>query len=581
MRHLFYLTLCLLLCVASPAMAVEDTLEPEAKSEFQQKEAVTSKGYMVAAAHPLATKAGVAVLEKGGSAVDAAIAAQLALTVIEPHSSGIGGGGFMLYHDAETRQTRSFDGREKAPRDASGGMFLNTQGQPNPFKEMVPGGLSVGVPGVLKMLWEAHRLYGELPWSVLFEPAIRLAADGYPMTQRMHDNVSFSPYIRQFKTTHAHYLLPSGEPKPIGTTLKNPELARSLRLIAQGGMQPFYEGELAHAMVKAVQQSPVNPGHLAMSDLIDYQPIERETICMPYRQWNVCSMAPPSSGGLTVLQILGMLAHKDLGSLQPDSAEAIHLLAEASRLAFADRNALIADPDFVEVPIDKMLDAEYLKRRANLIQADNAMESVEPGIVPQREERLLVRAEEPPSTSHISVVDAQGNAVSFTTSIEYAYGSGLMVRGFLLNNQMTDFAFTPKKDGVPVANRVEPLKRPRSSMSPTLVFDNQGQLKMVVGSPGGARIIGYTVQTILNVLDWKMPLQDAVDAPRVIHLGKQLELEEERGLEAQKEALEAMGHTVSLRPLVSGVHAIWVQEDGSLVGAADPRREGAAMGGSR
>jgi len=576
----FWIVFIALLLLAGPSLAVDDDQAPEALGAYEEKQAAKAKGYMVSAAHPLATKAGVAMLEQGGSAVDAAIASQLALTVIEPHSSGIGGGGFMLYFDAARRMTRSFDGREKAPRDASEGMFLDEKGEPAPHFDMVPGGMSVGGPGVLKMLWHAHQIYGALPWRRLFQPAIDLATKGYPMTQRMHDNVSFSPYIRNFDQTRRHYLLPNGEPKPIGTTLKNPELARSLRLIAQNGLYPFYEGELAHAMVKAVQQSPVNPGHLAMSDLKDYQPEERATICMPYREWKVCSMAPPSSGGLTVLQILGMLAQFDLGHLAPQSEEAIHLLAEASRLAFADRNALIADPDFVEVPADKMLDPMYLKQRAALIHMDKVMETVEPGIRLAGEERLLVRADEPPSTSHISIVDGEGNAVSFTTSIEYAYGSGLMVRGFLLNNQLTDFSFQPEDDGRKVANRVEPLKRPRSSMSPTLVFDQQDNLKMVVGSPGGARIIGYTVQTILNKLDWGMEMQAAIDAPRIIHLGKRLEMEEGRDWQDQPEQLKSIGHNVQMRPLVSGVHAVWVREDGTLVGAADPRREGVAIGGA-
>lgn len=581
-RQVFYAWVLSFGLAVAPAWAAEDARAPEAVSSHEagarrDKTTAQARDYMVTAAHPLAAEAGRIMLEKGGSAVDAAIATQLALTVIEPHASGIGGGGFMVLYDAARRKVRTFDGRETAPRDATEDMFLDKNGQPRPFMEAVKGGLSVGTPGALRMLWDAHRQYGKLPWRELFGPAIRLAAEGYPMTQRMHDNVAMSPYIREFAATKALYLTKGGVPKPVGTMLRNPELARSLRLIAQAGPDVFYRGELAAAIVEAVQNTPVNPGRLALSDLADYQAKERDAVCLEYRAWVVCGMAPPSSGGLTVLQILGVLEHFDLAALKPGSVEAVHLLVEATKLAFADRNALVGDPDFVSVPVQAMLDKGYLKRRALMIDQGKAMAEVEAGLASGDGAGGPPKAEEPPSTSHMSIVDGQGNAVSFTTSIEYAYGSGMMVRGFLLNNQMTDFSFVPEADGAPVANRVEALKRPRSSMSPTLVFDKEGALKLVVGSPGGARIIGYTAQVIVNMLDWGMEVQDAVDAPHVIQVGEAVELEEGTALAGLQEALEAMGHQVTVQPQVSGVHAIAV-DGGVLQGAADPRREGVVLG---
>jgi gamma-glutamyltranspeptidase/glutathione hydrolase len=528
---------------------------------------------MVAAANPHAARAGVDMLEAGGSAIDAAIAAQLVLGLVEPQSSGIGGGAFLLHHDPASGETIAYDGRETAPLAATPDQFLTESGEPMGFWDAVPGGLSVGVPGVLRMLEMAHEAHGKLAWARLFEPAIELAEKGFAVSPRLHELIARDELLPKLPAAAAYFYTPSGNPLPVGTMLRNPAYAETLRKIAAGGAKAFYEGEIAEAIVSAVQGAGVNPGRMTTADLDAYRPVAREPVCGPYHAWRVCGMPPPTSGGVAVLQMLGILEAHDLGATGPNDPRTLHLLAEAGKLAFADRNAFLADPDFVEVPVDALLDRGYLAARATLVDSVEALDEAAPGL----EKRNGTWAQvEPPSTSHLSVVDAEGRAVAMTSSVENAFGSRLMVRGFLLNNQLTDFSFRPEVEGLPVANRVEPGKRPRSSMSPTLVFDDGG-LHLAIGSPGGSRIIGFVVRAVTGVLDHGLGVQEAVELPHAVNRNGATDLEEGTPAAEAATALEAMGHTVRIRPLTSGLHGILVGPDGGLSGGADPRREGVAL----
>ncbi len=532
--------------------------------------------HMVVTAHPLATAAGLDMLREGGGALDAAIAAQMVLTLVEPQSSGIGGGGFLLHYRAKDGALDAYDGRETAPAAATPDLFLDDSGEPLAFGEAAIGGRGVGVPGVSRMLEMAHRDHGLLPWARLFEPAILLAEEGFPVSPRLARAIAEDDALRRFPAT-ARYFLPGGMPAKAGTKLKNPALAATLRAVALGGADAFHEGDIALAIV--AETNAASPaGNLGLGDLAGYRAAKRAAVCGRYRVWRVCGMGPPSSGGVAVLQILGMLERFDLARLEAGSAPAAHLFAEASRLAFADRAQYLADPDFVAVPVAGLLARDYLAARARLIDPARSAATVKPGNPAGAQAFALPPAPEPPpSTSHLSIIDDAGNAVSFTSSIEQGFGSHLMARGFLLNNQLTDFAFVPSKDGRPVANRVEPGKRPRSSMSPTLVFDLSGRLVLVIGSPGGSSIIGYVAKTLLGALDWRLGLLPAIELPHVINRGTKTELEQGMGAEALAAALAAMGHEVAIVPMASGLNAIAVV-DGGLLGAADPRREGVAMG---
>jgi len=534
------------------------------------------QNFAVSAANPHAVQAGFDILKKGGSAVDAAIATQMVLNVVEPQSSGIGGGGFMMFYDNEAGDVKSYDGRETAPKNVENDIFLDLKGEPIPFFDAVKGGHSVGTPGLLKMFAMAHDKYGELEWEELFEPAIRIAEDGFGMSARLNSIASKVTYLREFPRTKSLYIDGKDSVREVGSIIKNPELAATFRIIAEKGVEAFYEGEIAENIVSAVQNAEFNPSVMTLDDLKNYDAVERENICGSYRKYKICSFAPPSSGGITLLQMLGVLEEFELNKMSPKSAKSAHIISEASRLAFADRNHYLADSDFVDVPIRSLLDEGYLKRRAELIDENKAAENVQAGVF----EEKLARANddtEKPSTTHISVVDADGNAVSMTTSIEYAFGSALSVRGFLLNNEMTDFSFRPEIEGVKVANAIEGGKRPRSSMTPTLVFDENDNLYMVIGSPGGSRIIGYVLQTIIGVLDWNMSMQEAIDMPKIIHRGKFLELEEGTAQAYNEEALKLLGHDVKVTELNSGLHGMVIDIRG-ISGGADKRREGIVMG---
>jgi gamma-glutamyltranspeptidase/glutathione hydrolase len=541
-------------------------------------EPVVSARHMVGAANPHAAEAGRAILRAGGSAVDAAIAMQLVLNVVEPQSSGIGGGAFLLHHDAQTGETTAYDGRETAPAAASQDLFLDAEGEPQPFYEAVVGGKSVGVPGLLRMLEAAHRDHGKLPWKDLFSPAIRVAKEGFAVSLRLHTLIADDRFLATFAEARALFYQADGAAIPAGVILKNPALAETLGLIAAEGADGFYRGPIAEAIVATVGGASRNPGAITMADLAGYRAPKREPVCRPYRMWRVCGMPPPTSGGVTLLQTLGILSHFAVANYRPGTAEAVHLVAEASRLAFADRALYLADPDFVDIPVDGLLDPEYLRERAAKISLRESMGTADAG-EPAEQSGALAPGEtmEQPSTTHFSVIDGDGNAVAMTSSIESAFGSRLMVSGFLLNNQLTDFSFRAERDGAAVANRVEPGKRPRSSMSPTLVFDRDGKVFMAVGSPGGSRIIGYVAKTVVAVLDWGLDIQRAIDLPHHVNRNGATDLEAGTVLEKIAEALEALGHEVKVRDLNSGLHGIVVAE-GRLMGGADTRREGVVLG---
>ena len=535
--------------------------------------------HMIAAANPFAAQAGLDMLARGGSAVDAAIAAQMVLNLVEPQSSGIGGGGFMLRYDAESRSVAAYDGRETAPAAATPELFLGPEGAPLEFFDAVIGGRAVGVPGLLAMLKLAHQRHGKLPWAALFEPAITLAERGFALSPRLHKLIGEARDVGRYATARSYFFNDQGLPKPVGARLANPDFAATLRAIAKGGAKAFYEGDIAAAMVAAVHGATDNPGLMTLADLAGYEPKLRDPVCRSYRQWRVCGMGPPSSGGITTLEILGLLEGFDLAALAPGSAEAVHLISEASRLAYADRARYLADSDFQPVPIRGLLDRGYLASRANLIDPGFSMGQASPGEPPWRDGGLGADdpGEEGHSTSHLAVVDGDGNAVSMTTSIESAFGSRIMVRGFLLNNQLTDFSFRPHVDGVAVANRVEAGKRPRSSMAPTLVLDGDGRLAFSIGSPGGSRIIAYVAQSLVALLDWRLDMQAAVALPHHVNRNGPIDLEEGTPLTALGPALEALGHEVRIRPLTSGLHGIAVTDHG-LQGGADTRREGVVLG---
>jgi len=567
------------------------SISPESESGYEEKPGWSAESFAVAAANPLATDAGYQVLKAGGNAIDAAIAVQMVLNLVEPQSSGIGGGAFLMTYDGG--EVRAYDGRETAPQAVSSELFLQ-DGEPLEFNQAVVSGLSVGVPGTLRMLEKAHAEQGELAWAELFTPAITLAEEGFAVSNRLHTSLANDEFLRQDRLASQFYYDAQGEPIAVGETLKNPALAEVLRRVAAQGSAAFYEGDVAEDIVGRVQNHPERPGALAVEDLSGYEALNREPLCTPWQQWEVCGFPPPSSGHLTVMQILGMLDQQPLLEAPLDNGASssgwLHQFLEASRLAFADRGRYIADPDFVEAPggdWSSMLAPDYLEKRSELIDEMSMGENAEPGNPGELAVSWASQPEQPEyGTSHISIVDDEGNAVAMTTTIEQAFGSRILsdggtglAGGFLLNNELTDFSFAPEVDGEPVANRVEPGKRPRSSMSPTLVFDQEsGELVASLGSPGGAAIIHYTARTLVALRDWGLSAQEALNLPHAITLGGDVYVEESRFPEATMDALRERGHTVSERELTSGLQAIMRLNDGTLFGGADPRREGVVMG---
>lgn len=530
--------------------------------------------YMISAANPFAAKAGRDILELGGSAVDAAIATQMVLTLVEPQSSGIGGGAFMLHYDDQNQAIETYDGREMAPAAVSENHFLKSDGTKKKFYEAVVGGGSVGVPGVVAMMELAHQDHGILPWNVLFKSAIQLARDGFPISERLHFLLERDKFLKTKAAAAEYFYLADGTAKPVGTILKNPKLADTLERIAKNGSAAFYHGKIASDIVIAVQADAQNPGLLTKADLANYRSVKREPVCANYRISTVCGMGPPTSGGITVLQILKILENWDISATTPGSLRAIHLISQASALAFADRNKYLGDADYVDIPASEMLADAYISGQAKRVAPTISQIPFTAGRPSEKQGNLSVdTAIELPSTSHFSIIDQEGNAVSMTTSVENVFGSRLMVDGFILNNQLTDFSFNPVGDNGPVNNRIQPGKRPRSSMSPTIVLDEGGNLQMVIGSPGGSRIIGYVASTIVGVLDWDMDMQSAIAMPHHINRNGTLDLEKDTSLAVHQFELEKMGYKVKLRSLNSGLHGILVTNEG-LQGGADPRREG-------
>lgn len=567
---------CLSIALSVGAQAVERN-EPEAATGYENKQAHIGKEYMVVAANPYASWAGKNIVEQGGSAIDAAVAIQAMLTLVEPQSSGIGGGAFILYWDNKTKTLHTFDGRETAPAAVNPYWFYNGTKSMS-WLEAVVGGKSVGVPGALRALETAQKSFGKLPWKTLFEDAINTSAKGFKVSPRLAHLVEIDrhPGLKQFPSS-ATYFYPAGLPLKAGTIKKNKALADTLRHIAEEGADYFYQGPIAEKIVKAVNNAPINAGKMTLEDLASYEALKKKPICGDYRNNKICGMAPPSSGGINVFQILKLLEGQDLSSLSPDSVAFINLFAQASALSYADREKYVADSDFVDLPFAALINDPYLKRRAQGISADKPWKKVRAG-EPYTNRSISVGMNlEQPNTSHFSVVDKEGNAVSITTSIEFMFGSGLMVEGFLLNNQLTDFSFNPERGGWPVANRVEPGKRPRSAMSPTMVFDEDGELSLVVGSPGGSRIVSYVAQTLFGVLDFGLNIQEAINLPRVTNRNDYTALESKTPLVSLKGPLETLGHTVKIIDLNSGLHGIQLK-DGQLIGGADPRREGVAVG---
>ncbi|HLI22887.1 MAG TPA: gamma-glutamyltransferase [Stellaceae bacterium] len=534
---------------------------------------------MVAAANPLAAQAGRAILRQGGSAVDAAIATQLVLNLVEPESSGIGGGAFLVYFAAKDRRVATFDGRETAPAAAKGDRFIGPDGKPMNYFQALVGGRSVGVPGVLRMLQLAHRRYGKLPWATLFQPAIKLASEGFPISEKLYGELARDKLFPKDGAARAYFYQADGSPKPAGSILKNPALAATLKTIAADGADAFYKGAIASDIVATADHAWVNPSDLTTTDIADYRAIERAPVCGVYRAYRLCGMGPPSSGGVAVLEILGLLQPFDLKD-QVNTPEAWNLFAQASRLAYADRDRYVGDPAFVHVPIGGMLNRAYLAARAKLIDPTHFVA----GVVPPGEPPGLHadnwgrdRTPEFPSTSNMAIIDKDGNALAMTTTIEFAFGSHLMVDGFLLNNELTDFSYVPEEGGKPVANRVEGGKRPRSSMAPTLVFDKNGKLVMSVGSAGGAAIITDVAKTLVATLDWNMPMQQAMDLPNVSNRNGATDVEAVPSADALAAALKAEGHDVHRPGRASGLSGIRVTPQG-FEGAADDRRAGTALG---
>lgn len=576
-----FFLLMLLLHLAAGAAAAEKPsgaqadIAPEAATASTDKSLVKASKWMVSSANPLASEAGRQILREGGSAVDAAIAMQMVLALVEPQSSGLGGGAFIVSYDAKRRRISTIDGRETAPAAVTSQLFIK-DGKPLGFADAVNSGLSVGVPGVLRALELAHQRHGRLPWARLLQPAIRLAEEGFLVSPRLHAQIKGNRDLAAQAAARA-YFYPQDQPAPVGYLLKNPALAEVLRRVASEGVSAFYRGEIAQDIAHAVQ-SHSRPGTLSEQDLAEYRALEREPVCSRYRQYQLCGMGPPSSGPIAVMQMLGMLQQHEVASMLPGSREAVHYFAEAGRLAFADRERYVADPAFVSVPVNAMLDSRYLAWRGALIDARQSMgvaQAGDPsGMLKQRGEGDAV---DQASTTHLVAIDAQGNAVSMTSTIESEFGSKIFVRGFLLNNQLTDFSLLPTDpQGRAVANRVEPRKRPRSSMSPIIVLKDDKPY-LLIGSPGGSSIILYVAKTLMGVLDWQLDIQQAIALPNMGSRNRDTELEQGSGLESLQQALRQSGHRVSIAPSPSGVHAIMIQPD-ALFGGADPRREGVALG---
>ncbi len=561
-----------------PVWAQEETF-PEASSGLIEQKGGTAANFMVAAANPIAVKAGYEIIKAGGNALDAALTTQLVLNLVEPQSSGIGGGAFLLYWDNTEKKLYAYDGRETAPAAATEDRFLNAEGKAMRRAEAIVGGKSVGVPGLLRLMEMSHGRHGAIEWKELFEPAISVAANGFAISPRLHRLLEADKSLPAMAEAGKHYYLKNGTPKPVASILRNTAMAMTLSRLARDGADAFYSGSLAEAIVAKVQNATRNPADMTVQDMAGYQAKERTPLCAPYRRFTVCGVPAPTSGGIGVIQTLGILERFDLPNMEPWSFEAVQLFVEAGRLVYADRAVFIADPDFAAVPERGLTDRGYLADRASLIGPARRLASAVAGKPPQKGTFSYGPGKdfERPSTTHISVIDAAGNAVSMTSSIEGGFGSRLMVGGFLLNNQLTDFSYGAVAEGRTVANRVEGSKRPRSSMAPIIVFDENDDIVAVTGSPGGMAIVPLVTKTLIAILDWNMTPQDATNLPNVLMFGSTVMLEGDSDLARHQAGLEALGHRVRVGNFPSGVHALAIR-DGVLYGGADPRREGTVMG---
>lgn len=534
--------------------------------------------FMLATAHPLASQAGYQILEQGGNVVDAMVAVQTVLGLVEPQSSGLGGGAFALLYQAKDSRLRSFDARETAPIEASSKLFIADNNQAMAFYDAVVGGRSVGTPGTVKLLWTRHQQQGSMPWASLLQPAIKLATEGFKVSPRLAQSLLHAADSFIDGSPAKRYFFPNGQALTAGTVLRNPDYANTLKALAKHGGDYFYRAPFSQAIVSAVRQHQ-NPGLLQQQDFNNYRIIEREPVCFDYQDFSLCGMGAPSSGALSVNQIMGILSHTNFATLKPESTAAWHLVAEASRLAFADRGRYIADPDFFTVPQHGLLDANYLKRRSQLLSSSKAAITVDAGLPPGVQPSALTSGPDTslPSTSHFVIVDAEKNILSMTTTIENGFGSRVMVKGFLLNNELTDFSFTAKTEaGALIANRVQAGKRPRSSMAPTIVFKQHKPL-LAIGSPGGSRIINYVANSLIRILDWQVPVFEAINRPHLVNRFGSFDLEQGTQAESYHTAFQALGHQTNIRDLNSGLHAIQFTDD-QLLGAADLRREGAVLG---
>ncbi|MDA5638397.1 MULTISPECIES: gamma-glutamyltransferase [Agrobacterium] len=582
MRFLCEAVLALMFSTAiASAQQASDTVAPERATGLATAKRVESKNFMVAAANPLATKAGRDVIAAGGNAIDAMVAVQTVLGLVEPQSSGLGGGAFLVYYHAESGKLTTLDGRETAPMEATPKLFLDENGQPLKFMNAVIGGRSVGTPGTVRLLEEAHKRYGKAEWASLLKPAETLATEGFQVSPRLASLIaSEGDRLKTYPEARSYFFDTAGAALQAGTLLKNPSYAETLAMIAKGGADAFYKGQIAEAIVKTVREAADNAGVLSLSDLANYRVIEREPVCFIYRALDVCGMGPPSSGGIAIGQILGMAENFDLRSLGPKNVESWRIIGDAQRLAFADRERYVADADFVPLPVKGLLDKAYLGERASLLDGEKALaKDVVKAGEPEWDHALLFgrdAALELPSTSHFVIVDRQGNVVSMTTTIESGFGSRLMTNGFLLNNELTDFSFKTHDGGLPIANRVEPGKRPRSSMAPTIVMKD-GKPLLAIGSPGGSQIIGYVAQALIAYIDWGMPVEVIVAQPHLINRFGTYDIEADTSAEELAGPLKALGYEVKPGEMNSGLHAIELTAQG-LAGSADPRREGAVLG---
>jgi gamma-glutamyltranspeptidase / glutathione hydrolase len=530
-------------------------------------------GGVVSSADPRATEAGREMLRAGGTATDAALAMLLALTVVEPQSSGIGGGGFLVHHDGKSGAVDTVDGREMAPKAALPTRFVGADGKPKGYFDAVPGGLSVGVPGNVALMAAAHKKWGKLRWEQLFAPAIRLADQGFAVSPALSNRFGgLAKVWRDFPDAQAIYW-EGGKPKPVGATIKNPALAAFLRALAKGGPSAFYSGDNAKAIISAVSKSTRNPAIITTADLSRYRAKSRAAVCTTYRIYKLCGMGPPSSGATTVFQILGMLERFDMKALGKDSPEAWHLIAESMMLAYADREAYLGDSDFVSVPVVGLLDKAYLAKRSALISPTASLPAYEAGMPPGAKPRTAAISSEVAGTTHFVAADGNGDIVTMTSTVEGPFGSQLIANGYFLNNELTDFTFAPEKNGAPVANRVEAGKRPLSSMSPTIVYDKDGKVILALGSAGGKRIIMHVAKTLIGALDFGLPAKEAIALPNIYFGGEAVLVEGGTSLAAMQGQLAALGRTVVASDLGSKVNAIERTSNG-WQGAADPRSEG-------